>query len=61
MENINQITLLSKEKVINMTSLSYPTIWRMMKKGTFPQSVSASNRRVAWIAKDIEQWLSERA
>lgn len=57
----NQITLLNKEKVINMTSLSYPTIWRMMKKGTFPKSVSASNRRVAWLSKDIEQWLSERA
>lgn len=37
-----------------------PTIWRMMKKGTFPKSVSASNRRVAWVAKDIEKWLAER-
>lgn len=57
----NKIALLSKEKVINMTTLSYPTIWRMMKKGVFPKSVSASNRRVAWLAKDIEKWIEERS
>lgn len=55
-----QITLLSKAKVVEITSLSATTIWRMMKKGTFPKSVRASMGRVAWYKSDIDKWLSER-
>lgn len=43
-----QTTLLSRTQVIEITSLSSTTIWRMMKQGTFPKSVKASMRRVAW-------------
>lgn len=53
-------TLLSKEKVIEMTSLSGSTIWRMMKENKFPKSVQATMRRVAWRKSDIEQWISSR-
>lgn len=55
-----QPTLLSKAKVIEVTSLSNTTIWRMMKQGKFPKSVKASMRRVAWKKSDIDTWLAER-
>lgn len=54
-----QTTLLSRTQVIEITSLSSTTIWRMMKQGTFPKSVKASMRRVAWRKEDIDKWLAE--
>ena len=55
-----QPALLSKAKVIEVTSLSNTTIWRMIKKGIFPKSVKASMGRVAWRKSDIDNWLAER-
>ena len=55
-----QPALLSKAKVIEVTSLSHTTIWRMMKQGKFPKSVKASMGRVAWRKSDIDNWLAER-
>ncbi|UWZ92557.1 AlpA family phage regulatory protein [[Pasteurella] aerogenes] len=54
-----QTTLLSRTQVIEITSLSSTTIWRMMKQGTFPKCVKASMRRVAWRKEDIDKWLAE--
>ncbi|AUI65581.1 MULTISPECIES: AlpA family transcriptional regulator [Glaesserella] len=56
-----QIILLSKARVIEITSLSATTIWRKMKEGTFPKSVRASMGRVAWYKSDIDKWLAERS
>lgn len=33
-----QPALLSKAQVIEITTLSHTTIWRMMKSGTFPKA-----------------------
>ena len=53
-----QPALLSKAQVIEITTLSHTTIWRMMKSGTFPKSVKASMGRVAWRKSDIDNWLA---
>ena len=55
-----QPALLSKAQVIEITTLSHTTIWRMMKNGTFPKSVKASMGRAAWRKSDIDNWLDER-
>ena len=55
-----QPALLSKAKVIEITTLSHTTIWRMVKQGKFPKSVKASMGRVAWRKSDIDTWLAER-
>ncbi|MDG6894411.1 helix-turn-helix transcriptional regulator [Volucribacter amazonae] len=55
-----QTILLSKSKVIEITSLSYSTIWRMIKKDEFPKSVKVSMGRVAWRKSDIDKWIAER-
>lgn len=56
-----QLSLLSKAKVVELTTLSHTTIWRMMKAGKFPKSVRASMGRVAWRKSDIDNWISERS
>ncbi|QPB42171.1 helix-turn-helix transcriptional regulator [Rodentibacter haemolyticus] len=56
-----QAILLSKAKVIEITTLSATTIWRMMKRGEFPKSIKASMGRVAWYKSDIDKWLAERS
>lgn len=56
-----ELSLLSKAKVIELTSLSHTTIWRMIKAGKFPKSVRASMGRVAWRKSDIDNWISERS
>lgn len=56
-----QPILYSKAKVVEITTLSATTIWRMMRKGEFPQSVRASMGRVAWYKSDIDKWIAERS
>ena len=46
--------------VVEMLSLSRPTVWRMIKKGTFPPPLQLSPRRIGWRASTIEKWLAER-
>lgn len=55
-----QPALLSKAQVIEITTLSHTTIWRMMRKGEFPNSVKASMGRVAWRKQDIDDWIAKR-
>ena len=53
--------LLSRESVMERTSLSSTTIWRLIKRGEFPQSVPVSLRRVAWREIDIQLWAASRS
>ena len=51
--------LLHLKEVLNRTSLSRSTIYRLMGLGTFPQSV-ALGTRATWIESELESWLQER-
>ena len=31
-----------------------------MKQGKFPKAITLSERRVAWIESDVDQWIAER-
>lgn len=42
--------------VVEQTSLSRATIWRMIKRGEFPPSRKLSPQRVGWAERDIEAW-----
>lgn len=41
--------------------LSRPTVYRMMKVGTFPQQVRLGAAAVGWLRTEVEQWIAERA
>ena len=47
-------------EVKSKTGLSRSTIYLHMTKGTFPQTISLSERAVGWLYADIERWLDER-
>ncbi|POU19368.1 hypothetical protein C3420_13855 [Acinetobacter sp. ACNIH3] len=60
-EQKNQnIRLIRRKEVQAKTGLGASSIYAMMQQGTFPKSVNISERRVAWIESDIDQWISER-
>ena len=47
-------------KVIGITALSRPTVYRLMKQGKFPKQVQLGERSVAWILEEVEQWMEDR-
>jgi prophage regulatory protein len=55
------LRLLRKQVVCELTSLSAPTIWRLVREGKFPPAIRIAPGRVAWRASDIEEWLTSRA
>ena len=54
--------LLSKQEVLDIVPLSYPTLWQRMRLGTFPRSVRLGDgpfAKVAWRESDIKAWLEK--
>mgnify|MGYP003621475612 CR=1 FL=1 len=52
--------LIRRTEVQSKTGLGASSIYAMMKQGKFPQCMSLSERRVAWLESDIDQWVAER-
>ncbi|SDC25689.1 helix-turn-helix transcriptional regulator [Acinetobacter boissieri] len=52
--------LIRCKEVQNKTGLAPSSIYAMMKKGEFPLCLSLSERRVAWLESDIDDWINER-
>jgi prophage regulatory protein len=53
--------VLSQRDVCAATSLSFVTIWRLRRAGTFPQPIRLSAGRIGWRSDEVEAWLAERA
>ncbi len=47
-------------QVIQETGLSRSTIYSLMSKGDFPQSISLGERAVGWLQEEVEQWREQR-
>ena len=43
--------------VLEMTTLSTATIYRLMKKGQFPRQIKISERSTRWVLDEIFQWM----
>lgn len=52
--------LIRRKEVQVKTGLGASSIYAMMKQGKFPKAISISERRVAWVEADVNQWISER-
>jgi len=52
--------LIRREEVINMVGLSRSTIYTLMKNSEFPLSIKLSERSVAWLRRDIQNWISNK-
>lgn len=46
--------------VLERTGLSRSTIYLMISRDEFPDSVSLGERAVGWIESEIDQWLEDR-
>jgi len=49
--------LIRIKTVIEITTLSVPTIYRLMAKGQFPKQIKLSERSSAWFTDEIYTWL----
>lgn len=45
----------------NPLPFSAPTLWRMVKAGSFPRPVKLSQRVTAWRVGDVRSWLAAKA
>ena len=52
---------LNSKTVVNMTSLSRVTLWRLERDGRFPKRVQLSPRRVGWREDEIKEWISKKS
>ena len=49
--------LIKLPTVLQMTSLSRATIYRLIADGKFPKQIKLSTRACAWVEKDVENWI----
>ena len=52
--------LLRLSEVMQKTGLSESTIYRRMKEGSFPQSVSLGPACVRWLLSEVQEWIEDR-
>lgn len=46
--------------VASATSLSEATIQKLVRESKFPKPRALSGRRVAWLVREVEEWLESR-
>lgn len=58
----SQVTprLLRLDAVRALTGLSRSTLYELMSNHEFPRPLKLSARCVAWVADDVDRWISER-
>ena len=49
--------LVRLDTVLEMTTLSVSTIYRLMKKGKFPRQIKISERSTRWVLEEIYEWM----
>jgi predicted DNA-binding transcriptional regulator AlpA len=52
-----EVRLLGKPEILAITNLTFPTIWRMMRAGTFPRSRIVGGKSM-WLSTEVEAWLA---
>jgi prophage regulatory protein len=61
MESPNaQERLLPPAVVMDRTSLSRTTLWRLVRAGKFPAPIQVSAGRVAWSETALQQWIASK-
>jgi prophage regulatory protein len=58
-KKINAPKLLDRKTVLERVPLSYATIWKMMRVGTFPRSRDIGGK-CAWLEHEISKWIADR-
>jgi len=59
-QQIDRAKVIGKKELRELTSLSYPTWWRLEKKCLAPARIRLSAGRVGWNAGAVLDWISSR-
>ena len=51
--------LITRNQVLDRTSLSVATLWRIERKGEFPKAVQITKNRVAYDAQAVDSWIKD--
>jgi predicted DNA-binding transcriptional regulator AlpA len=51
-----QPRLLTKPEVLKRVGLTFPTIWKRMRSGTFPRA-RVNGGKVVWLETEIDTWM----
>jgi prophage regulatory protein len=54
------MNILRKPAVLAKTGLSYPTIYRKMQAGDFPQPIQLGPNSVGWVEDEVDAWSKSR-
>ena len=52
--------LIKLDTVLEITTLSVPTIYRLMKKGQFPKQIMVSERSARWSESEVLEYINEK-
>ena len=52
--------LIRLEKVLEITTLSAPTIYRQIAKGQFPKQIKLSERSTRWCESEVLNYVNEK-
>ena len=50
-------TYLRLPEVQKISGLSVSSIWKLEKKGKFPQRIKIGERAVGWLSSEIQDWV----
>jgi prophage regulatory protein len=53
------LRLIHKPEVLRLTGVTFPTLWKWMREGTFPLSFDVGGK-TAWREDEIDVWLRNR-
>lgn len=54
------LLILRRTQVQEITGLSRSSIYEKMKKGNFPKAIKLGERAVGWIEAEVLDWLQEQ-
>ncbi len=54
------IRVIPLPEVVEITTISRSTLFRMVEKGSFPAPRQIGERRVGWLSDEVQAWLLDR-
>lgn len=54
-------SILRVQEVSRRVGLSRTTLWRLGKRGEFPQARKLTAKTIGWLESDVEEWIDTRA
>ncbi len=60
MSNTANVRLITLDEVIDRIPYSKVHIYRLMEQGKFPRSVQVGAQRIAFVEKEIDEWIASR-